>query len=86
MVRRGRLVAALSRAVGQCETAQSKHVPGTSSAYALRHHRNAKGNFAPGPDSPALGSGTQVRAPADDFFGNPRKAGAIDRGAVQVTR
>jgi len=46
----------------------------------------AKGNFAPGPGSPALGSGTQVRAPSDDFFGNPRKAGAIDRGAVQVTR
>jgi hypothetical protein len=46
----------------------------------------AKGNFAPGPDSPALRSGTQVRAPSDDFFGNPRKPGAIDRGAVQVTR
>ena len=46
----------------------------------------AKGNFAPGPGSPALGSGTQVRAPLDDYFGNPRKAGAIDRGAVQVTR
>jgi hypothetical protein len=46
----------------------------------------AHGNFAPGPGSPALGSGTQTRAPSDDFFGNPRKPGAIDRGAVQVTR
>src|SRR5438552_1816593 len=44
----------------------------------------ANGNFAPGAGSPALRSGTSALAPADDFFGKPRPAGAIDRGAVQV--
>ncbi|MFL5380688.1 MAG: right-handed parallel beta-helix repeat-containing protein, partial [Myxococcales bacterium] len=46
----------------------------------------ANGNFAPAPGSPAIGSGTATLAPADDFFGTPRPAGAIDRGAVQVSR
>jgi parallel beta-helix repeat protein len=44
------------------------------------------GNFAPLPGSPALGSGTATLAPADDFFGRPRRAGNIDRGAVQVSQ
>ena len=44
------------------------------------------GDFAPAAGSPALKSGTSALAPADDFFGNPRLAGAIDRGAVQVSR
>jgi parallel beta-helix repeat protein len=44
------------------------------------------GNFAPLPGSPALGSGTATLAPADDFFGRPRRAGKIDRGAVQVSQ
>lgn len=46
----------------------------------------ANGNFAPGPGSAALGSGTATLAPADDFFGTPRRAGAIDRGAVQASK
>ena len=46
----------------------------------------ARGNFAPRPDSPALRSGTGTLAPADDFFGTARRAGAVDRGAVQVSR
>jgi parallel beta-helix repeat protein len=46
----------------------------------------AKGNFAPAAGSPALRSGTSTLAPADDFYGNPRPAGAIDRGAIQVSR
>jgi hypothetical protein len=44
------------------------------------------GDFAPRPGSPALGSGSGLLAPTLDFFGNPRPAGAIDRGAVQVSR
>jgi parallel beta-helix repeat protein len=44
------------------------------------------GNFAPGAGSPALGSGTSTLAPPDDFLGNPRPAGKIDRGAIQVSR
>ena len=46
----------------------------------------ANSNFAPGAGSPALRSGTSAQAPADDFFGKPRPAGAIDRGAVQVSQ
>ena len=46
----------------------------------------AHGNFAPAPNSPALRSGTDALAPATDFFSAPRPAGAIDRGAVQVSR
>jgi parallel beta-helix repeat protein len=46
----------------------------------------ANGNFAPGTGSPALRSATATLAPADDFFGNPRPAGAIDRGAIQVSK
>jgi hypothetical protein len=46
----------------------------------------AGGDFAPRPGSPALASGTGLLAPTLDFFGNPRPAGAIDRGAVQVSR
>jgi len=46
----------------------------------------AHGNFAPAPGSKALKSGTANLAPADDFFGNSRPPGAIDRGAVQVSR
>ncbi|HWE23525.1 MAG TPA: right-handed parallel beta-helix repeat-containing protein [Myxococcales bacterium] len=46
----------------------------------------ANGNFAPLAGSPALRSGTSTTAPADDFFGNPRPAGAVDRGAVQVSK
>jgi len=44
------------------------------------------GNFAPVAGSPALASGTSTLAPADDFFGNPRPQGKIDRGAIQVSR
>jgi parallel beta-helix repeat protein len=46
----------------------------------------ANGNFAPRTGSPALRSGTSTLAPPDDFFGTPRPAGAVDRGAVQVSR
>ena len=46
----------------------------------------ANGNFAPGAGSPALGSATSTLAPSDDFFGNPRPPGKIDRGAIQVTK
>lgn len=46
----------------------------------------AHGDFAPRPDSPAIGSGTTELAPSLDFFGHPRPAAAIDRGAIQVTR
>lgn len=46
----------------------------------------AHGNFTPQTGSPAVKSGTAALAPADDFFGNPRPASAIDRGAVQVSR
>jgi hypothetical protein len=45
-----------------------------------------RGDFAPGPGSPALGSGTAELAPALDLAGSPRPATAIDRGAIQVTR
>ncbi|MFL5313004.1 MAG: right-handed parallel beta-helix repeat-containing protein [Myxococcales bacterium] len=45
----------------------------------------ANGNFAPRAGSPALRSGTGALAPPDDFFGSPRPAGAVDRGAVQVS-
>jgi len=53
-------------------------------AAGLTDPKNA--NFAPAAGSPALRSGTNTLAPADDFFGSPRPAGAIDRGAVQVSR
>ena len=46
----------------------------------------ANGNFAPSSNSPALRSGTSSLAPADDFFGNPRPPGAVDRGAIQVSK
>jgi hypothetical protein len=46
----------------------------------------ASGNFAPLAGSPALRSAVSTMAPANDFFGNPRPAGAIDRGAVQVSK
>jgi hypothetical protein len=46
----------------------------------------AHGDFAPRADSPAVASGTTELAPSRDFFGRPRPAGAIDRGAIQVTR
>jgi parallel beta-helix repeat protein len=46
----------------------------------------ANGNFAPSPKSPALKSGTSELAPTDDFFGNPRPANAIDRGAIQISK
>ncbi len=46
----------------------------------------ANGNFAPRVGSPALGSATATLAPADDFFGTPRRAEAVDRGAVQVSK
>jgi len=44
------------------------------------------GNFAPAAGSPALASGTATLAPSDDFFGKPRPAGKIDRGAIQVSQ
>jgi len=44
------------------------------------------GNFAPAAGSPALSSGTATLAPADDYFGNPRPPGKIDRGAIQVSQ
>jgi len=46
----------------------------------------ANGNFAPRAGSPALRSATATLAPSDDIFGTARPAGAIDRGAVQVSR
>jgi parallel beta-helix repeat protein len=46
----------------------------------------ADGNFTPQSGSPALRSGVSTMAPPDDFFGNPRPSGAIDRGAVQVSK
>jgi parallel beta-helix repeat protein len=46
----------------------------------------AHGQFAPGSRSPALRSGTAALAPADDVFGTPRPKGAIDRGAIQVSK
>jgi parallel beta-helix repeat protein len=46
----------------------------------------ANGNFAPLSNSPALRSGTSSLAPQDDFFGNPRPSGAIDRGAIQISK
>ena len=46
----------------------------------------ARGNFAPLPGSPALKSGTATLAPGDDFLGAPRRAGVIDRGAIQVSQ
>jgi parallel beta-helix repeat protein len=46
----------------------------------------ANGNFAPASTSPALRSGVGTMAPSDDFFGHPRPAGAIDRGAIQVSK
>jgi hypothetical protein len=46
----------------------------------------ARGDFTPSPGSPALGTGTRALAPALDFAGNPRPRGAVDRGAVQVSR
>jgi hypothetical protein len=46
----------------------------------------ARGDFAPRPGSPALGTGTSALAPTLDLLGNPRPPGAIDRGAIQVSR
>ena len=46
----------------------------------------ANGNFAPIAGSPALGSATNTLAPSDDFSGNPRPPGKIDRGAIQISR
>jgi parallel beta-helix repeat protein len=46
----------------------------------------AHGQFAPGPGSPALRSGTSALAPADDVFGTPRPKSAVDRGAIQVSK
>jgi parallel beta-helix repeat protein len=46
----------------------------------------ANGNFAPLSSSPALRTGTSSLAPPDDFFGNPRPAGSIDRGAIQISK
>jgi parallel beta-helix repeat protein len=44
------------------------------------------GDYSPAAGSPALRSGTGTLAPTDDFFGNPRPSGAIDRGAIQVSK
>jgi parallel beta-helix repeat protein len=44
------------------------------------------GDFTPRDGSPAIGNGTGRRVPTLDFFGNPRSATAVDRGAVQVSR
>lgn len=46
----------------------------------------AGGAFAPRPGSPALRTGTDALAPTLDFHGNPRPPGAVDRGAIQVSR
>jgi hypothetical protein len=43
-------------------------------------------DFAPKPGSPALRNGTNVLAPAVDYFNNPRTPGSVDRGAIQVTK
>jgi parallel beta-helix repeat protein len=42
-------------------------------------------DFALKANSRALRSGTDDRAPAVDFFNNSRRAGSVDRGAIQVT-
>jgi hypothetical protein len=57
---------------------------------------NARGNgsvsnpsptdFAPKATSPALRNGTNNRAPAVDYFNNPRGVGSVDRGAIQVSK
>jgi hypothetical protein len=46
----------------------------------------AGGAFGPRQGSPAIGTGTDALAPTLDFFGNPRPPGAVDRGAIQVSR
>jgi Right handed beta helix region len=43
-------------------------------------------DFAPKANSPALRSGTSDGAPAVDYFNNPRSAGSVDRGAIQVSK
>jgi hypothetical protein len=43
------------------------------------------GDFTPAAGSPALASGTNRLAPTLDFAGNARTAGAVDRGAIQVS-
>lgn len=43
-------------------------------------------DFAPKANSRALRSGTDDRAPTVDFFNSPRRAGNIDRGAIQISR
>jgi parallel beta-helix repeat protein len=43
-------------------------------------------DFAPKANSPALRSGTNNGAPAVDYFNNPRSAGSVDRGAIQVSK
>ncbi len=45
----------------------------------------ADGDFAPSKTSPAIGNGSEALAPAVDFFGNPRPASRIDRGAIQMS-
>jgi hypothetical protein len=42
--------------------------------------------FAPKATSPALRNGTSNRAPAVDYFNNPRTVGTVDRGAIQVSK
>jgi len=43
-------------------------------------------DFAPKTTSPALRNGTNDGAPAVDYFNNPRSAGSVDRGAIQVSK
>ncbi|MGA8099779.1 MAG: right-handed parallel beta-helix repeat-containing protein [Candidatus Cybelea sp.] len=43
-------------------------------------------DFTPKATSRALRNGTNDRAPAVDYFNNPRSAGSVDRGAIQVSK
>lgn len=43
------------------------------------------GDFAPRATSPALRNGTSNDAPDMDYFDHPRRAGSVDRGAIQVS-
>jgi hypothetical protein len=43
-------------------------------------------DFAPRATSRALRNGTDDRAPAVDYFNNPRSVGSVDRGAIQVSK
>lgn len=60
--------------------------PGQHDVNGDAHLANpAQGDFTPVHPSPAIGNGAAALAPAVDFFGKPRSASRIDRGAIQVS-